>query len=68
MRVRAVALAAALALVLAPLAARAVEADLVIWWEKGVYPEEDEAVAELVAAFEAKTGKEVNLVLGPQEE
>ena len=40
MRVRAVILAAAL--MLAPLGARA--ADLVVWWEEGFYPEEDEAV------------------------
>ena len=32
----------ALALVLAPLGAKA--ADLVVWWEKGYYSEEDEAV------------------------
>src|SRR5918992_1497229 len=53
-------------LVLAPLVARA--ADLVVWWEEGVYPEEDEAVGEIIAAFEQGTGKEVELVLGPQEE
>jgi multiple sugar transport system substrate-binding protein len=64
MRVRAILLVAALMLV--PPAARA--ADLVVWWEKGIYPEEGEAVAELVAAFEAKAGKKVELVLGPQEE
>ena len=58
MRVRAVVLAAML--MLAPLAARA--ADLVVWWEEGWYPEEDRAVEELVAAFEAKTGKDVELV------
>jgi len=49
-----------------PLGARA--ADLVVWWEKGQYSEEDEAVGEIVAAFEHKTGKQVELVLGPQEE
>ena len=42
MRVRAVLLAAAL--VLAPLGARA--ADLVVWWEEGCNPEEDQAVRE----------------------
>jgi ABC-type glycerol-3-phosphate transport system substrate-binding protein len=52
MRVQTVLLAAAL--VLAPLGATA--ADLVVWWEKGYYPGEDEAVGELVAAFEQKTG------------
>jgi multiple sugar transport system substrate-binding protein len=64
MRVHTILLAAALMLV--PLGARA--ADLVVWWEEGVYSEEDEAVREIVAAFEAKSGKDVELVLGPQEE
>ena len=56
----------AAALVLAPLGARA--ADLVVWWEKGPYPEADKAVAEIVAAFEQETGKEVELVLHDQYE
>ena len=59
MRARAVVLA--VALVLAPLGARA--ADLVVWWEQGVQPQEDEAVREIVAAFEQKTGKQVELDL-----
>ena len=62
MRVRAIILAAAL--MLAPLGARA--ADLVVWWEQGFYPEEDQAVREMVAAFEQKTGKKVELVFQPQ--
>ena len=37
-------------LLLAPLTLQA--ADLVVWWEKGFYPQADEAVAEIVAAFE----------------
>src|SRR6185369_10739195 len=53
-------------LVLAPLGAQA--ADLVIWWGKGANPEEDAAVREIVAAFEQTAGKQVELVLGPQEE
>src|SRR3954453_16994861 len=57
MRVRAVLLAAALALV--PFGAH--PADLVVWWTKGFYPAEDQAVRELVAAFEKETGKEVQL-------
>ena len=65
LRVRAVVLAAVL-IVMAPLGARA--ADLVVWWEKGFYPEEDEAVREIIAAFEQKTGKQVELVLHPQAE
>jgi hypothetical protein len=44
---------------LAPLGAGA--ADLVVWWEKGFYAQEDEAVREIVAAFEQKTGKQVEL-------
>jgi multiple sugar transport system substrate-binding protein len=57
MQVRAIILAAAL--MLAPLGARA--ADLGIWWEEGRYPEEDAAVREIIAAFEKKTGKQVEL-------
>ena len=55
-----------LTLVLAPLGARG--ADLVVWWEQGFYPQADEAVREIVAAFEQETGKEVELVLLPQVE
>ena len=54
----------AAAIILAPLGARA--ADLVVWWEKGWYPQEDEAVKEIVAAFEQETGKQVELVVDPQ--
>ncbi len=50
----------ALALALAPLGARG--ADLVVWWEKGFYPQEDQAVQEIIAAFEQKTGKQIELV------
>jgi multiple sugar transport system substrate-binding protein len=57
---RLIAAALALLLLATPLAARA--ADLVVWWEKGWYPEEDEAIAELIAAFEQKTGKQVERV------
>jgi hypothetical protein len=48
-----------LALVLAPLGVRA--ADLVVWWDQGYYPQEDEAVREIIAAFEQETGKQVEL-------
>jgi multiple sugar transport system substrate-binding protein len=51
----------AVTLVMGPLGAKA--ADLVVWWEKGFYPQEDEAVAEIIAAFEQETGKQVDLVL-----
>jgi hypothetical protein len=59
MRGRAVILAAAI--VIAPLGASG--ADLVVWWEKGFYPQEDEAVSEIIAAFEQGSGKQVELVL-----
>ena len=58
MRARAVVLAAAL--ILAPLDARA--ADLVVWWENDFHPQENEAVAEIIAAFEQESGKQVELV------
>src|SRR5262245_31757053 len=57
MRARAVVLVAAI--VLAPLGARA--ADLVVWWEKGYYAREDDAVGEIIAAFEQGTGKQVEV-------
>jgi multiple sugar transport system substrate-binding protein len=50
----------------APLHATA--ADLVVWWEKGYYDQEDEAVREIVAAFEQESGKQVKLVLQEQNE
>jgi multiple sugar transport system substrate-binding protein len=64
MRIEAVVLGTAL--LLAPLGATA--ADLVVWWEEGQYAEEDAAVREVIAAFEQDTGKQVELVLGPQEQ
>ena len=62
MRCRGIALAAILAM--APLGARG--ADLVVWWDKGFYPQEDEAVAEIIAAFEHKTGKQVEVRFHPE--
>jgi multiple sugar transport system substrate-binding protein len=56
----------AAALVIASPEARA--ADLVVWWEKGFYPQEDDALREVIAAFEQKTGKQVELALQPQSE
>jgi multiple sugar transport system substrate-binding protein len=58
--VRAVILAAVLIL-MAPLGAKS--ADLVVWWDQGAYAQEDEALKEIVAAFEQKTGKQVELTL-----
>jgi multiple sugar transport system substrate-binding protein len=51
---------------MAPLGAQA--ADLVVWWEEGQATEEDAAIREIIAAFEQDSGKQVELVLGPQEE
>jgi multiple sugar transport system substrate-binding protein len=56
----------AAALIFAPLGARA--ADLVVWWNEGWTAQEDEAVREIVAAFEQKTGKQVDLVFHPEQE
>jgi ABC-type glycerol-3-phosphate transport system substrate-binding protein len=64
MRGRAVVLAAAIAI--APLGARG--ADLVVWWEKGFYPQEDEGLREIIAAFEQGSGKQVELALYSQRE
>jgi ABC-type glycerol-3-phosphate transport system substrate-binding protein len=50
---------------MAPLGAMA--ADLVVWWEEGYYDQEDEAVGEIIAAFQQKTGKQVELVLLDEE-
>jgi multiple sugar transport system substrate-binding protein len=50
----------------APLGAQA--ADLVVWWEKGYYDQEDEAVAEIIEAFEKDTGKQVELLFYSNEE
>jgi ABC-type glycerol-3-phosphate transport system substrate-binding protein len=61
MQVRAVILAAALMLTSSSVSA----ADLVVWWEEGFYPGEDQAVEETVIAFEHKTGKDVELVFHP---
>ena len=65
LRVPAVVLASALIL-MAPAGTQA--ADLVVWWEKGFYPQEDEAVRETIAAFEQVAGKHVDLVFLQQEE
>ena len=50
----------AAALVMAPLGAKA--ADLVVWWQKGTYAQEDEALRDIIAAFEQDSGKQVELV------
>jgi multiple sugar transport system substrate-binding protein len=64
MSIGAVALTAAV--IRAPLGAGA--ADLVVWWEKGFYPQEDEAVSEIIAAYEQDTGQQVDLAFHSQAE
>ena len=48
----------ALALILAPLGARA--ADLVVWWDEGYYAEESEAIAEVIVGS-AFAGRDARL-------
>lgn len=57
---------ASLALLAAPLPASG--ADLNIAWEEGFYPEEDQAIEEVVLAYEQETGKDVELTFHPQAE
>jgi multiple sugar transport system substrate-binding protein len=64
MRRHAIVVAAALAM--APLGARA--ADLVLSWQKAHHAREDEALTEIVAAFEQETGKQVEVTLLPMAE
>ena len=56
----------ALALILAPIGAQA--ADLVVWWQKGSYAQEDEALEETVAAFEQGSGKQVEITFVEENE
>src|SRR5918994_3448283 len=58
MRSRAISLA--VVLMMAP--PGAVAADLVVWWQKGFSAQEDQALAEIVAAFEQESGKQVEVV------
>jgi multiple sugar transport system substrate-binding protein len=51
------------ALIMAPLGAES--ADLVVWWEEAWYPEEERAIAEMIAAFEHQAGTKVELVRLP---
>lgn len=43
-------------------------ADLKIDWEQGFYPEEDQAITAVVAAYQKDTGKTVELNLYPQDD
>jgi multiple sugar transport system substrate-binding protein len=51
-------LASAFALASSP----ALAADLVVWWQGGSYAQEDEALEEIIAAFEQQSGQDVELV------
>lgn len=53
------------ALLMAPVGARA--DDLVVWWDEGYYAKESDALAEVIAAFEHETGKEVEFATFDQE-
>jgi multiple sugar transport system substrate-binding protein len=53
-------------LIMAPLSANA--ADLVVWWQKGWYGQEDGAVREIIAAFEQASGKQVDVTFYEQTE
>jgi multiple sugar transport system substrate-binding protein len=64
MQVRAILLTATLVLVPSGLWA----ADLVVWWERGFNPEEDEAIKESITAFEQETGKQVEANFYSDEE
>ena len=44
-----------------PLVARAQGGKLVVWWNKGYYPEEDAAMQKIVKEFEATHKAEVDL-------
>ena len=53
-------------LMLVPLGAKA--ADLIVWWDEGYYAQEDEAVREIIAAFEQETGSQVELTFHSLDE
>jgi multiple sugar transport system substrate-binding protein len=53
-------------LAVAPLGAQA--AELVVWWQDDFHAQENEAVREIIAAFEQETGKQVDLVQPAQGE
>lgn len=59
---------AALVLAAASAAPALAAEKLVVWWNKGYYPEEDAAMQKLVKAFEAKHKVEVDLSFTAQED
>src|SRR5690349_24976046 len=52
----------------APLVARASGPKLVVWWNKGYYPEEDAAMQKIVADFQNKAKVDVDLSFTAQED
>ena len=51
-----------------PLVARAQGGKLVVWWNKGYYPEEDAAMQKIVADFQNKSKVEVDLSFTAQDD
>ncbi len=51
-----------------PLVARAQGSKLVVWWNKGYYPEEDAAMQKIVKEFENRAKVEVDLSFTAQED
>jgi multiple sugar transport system substrate-binding protein len=47
---------------------QAFAADLVIWWNKSYYPEEDQQFDKIVTDFEKKTGKDIEYVYYTNED
>jgi multiple sugar transport system substrate-binding protein len=66
--VKTLALVCSAALVLLSSPARSQNADLVIWWDKGFFPQEDQSLASLVAGYEQESGKDVEFVQTPISE
>jgi hypothetical protein len=56
----------AAALIISPFGAQG--ADPMMWWQRGFFAQEDEAIAEVAAAFEQRTGNQVELVQLKQDE
>src|SRR5256714_7187520 len=61
MRTRALAVVAAAAIGVAFSGAAAAQEKLTVWWVKGFYKSEDDALLEAVRKFEQKTGVKVDL-------
>lgn len=60
--------AGAAALLGRPATGRAQGTKLVVWWNKGYYPEEDAAMQKIVRDFQARTNVEVDLSFSAQED